>query len=154
MLPFLSVVGSARPSALVAGVARPSAPSAPAATLPLQSAPQAGTVPVLATYLLFAAFLSLTAFLAARNLLGDVSLARHALVGPPLAAIAFLATAFELPSFLALGVALAVDAAAFRYLHGLDRRLLAAVVLIHFVVSVLLGTVLFGLVVVLSTAPV
>lgn len=117
---------------------------------PLQSA----TLPVLATYVAFAAFLSVTAFLAARNLLGDVSLRRHALVGPPLAAIAFLAATFELPSFLALAAALAVDAAAFRYLHDLDRRLLAAAVLIHFVVSVILGAMLFALVALLGSAPV
>ncbi|GAB7093843.1 hypothetical protein JCM30237_09950 [Halolamina litorea] len=116
---------------------------------PLQSA----TVSVLATYALFAVFLSFTAFLAARNLLGDVSLRRHALVGPPLAAIAFLAATFEFPPFLALAAALAVDAAAFRYLHDLDRRLLAGVVLIHFVVSVILGAVLFSLVALISSAP-
>lgn len=115
---------------------------------------QSTTVSVLATYVLFAAFLSFTAFLAARNLLGDVSLRRHTLVGPPLAAIAFLTATFELPSFLALAAALAVDAAAFRYLYGLDRRLLTGVVLIHFVVSVLLGAVLFGVVALLGTAPV
>lgn len=118
--------------------------------LPLQST----TVSVLATYVAFAAFLSFTAFIAARNLLGDVSLARHALVGPPIAAIAFLAATFEFSPFLALGAALAVDAAAFRYLHDLDRRLVAGVVLIHFVVSVLLGAVLFGVVALLASAPV
>lgn len=117
---------------------------------PLQST----TLPVLATYVAFAAFLSFTAFLAARNLLGDVSLRRHALVGPPLAAIAFLTATFELPSFLALAAALAVDAAAFRYLHDLDRRLLAGAVLIHFVVSVILGAMLFALVALLGSAPV
>ncbi|MBP1986414.1 DUF7473 family protein [Halolamina salifodinae] len=117
---------------------------------PLQST----TLPVLATYVAFAAFLSFTAFLAARNLLGDVSLRRHALVGPPIAAIAFLAATFELPSFLALAAALAVDAAAFRYLHDLGRRLLAAAVLIHFVVSVILGAMLFALVVLIGSAPV
>jgi hypothetical protein len=130
-------------------------PSFPLQPVPLPSVPlQATTVSVLATYLLFAAFLSVTAFIAARNLLGDVSFRRHALVGPPLAAIAFVAATFEFSPFLALGAALAVDAAAFRYLHDLDRKLLAGVVLIHFVVSVLLGTVLFGVVTLLSTAPV
>ena len=128
----------------------------PGSALPLQSVPlQTGTTAsVLATYVLFAAFLSFTAFIAARNLLGDVSLRRHALVGPPLAAIGFLAATFEFSPFLALAAAVAVDAAAFRYLHDLDRKLLAGGVLIHFVVSVLLGAVLFGVVVLVSTAPV
>ncbi|MFW5939820.1 MAG: DUF7473 family protein [Halolamina sp.] len=115
---------------------------------------QSPTVSILATYLAFAAFLSFTAFVAARNLLGDVSLRRHAIVGPPIAAIAFLAATFEFSPFLAIAAALAIDAAAFRYLHDLDRRLLAGVVLIHFVVSVLLGAVLFGVVALLASAPV
>lgn len=118
--------------------------------LPLQST----TVPVLATYVLFAAFLSLTAFIAARNLLGDVSLRRHALVGPPIAAIAFLAATFEFSPFLALAAALIVDAVALRQIHDLDRRLLAGVVVIHFVVSVILGAILFSLVALLGSAPV
>jgi len=120
----------------------------------LQAPLQSTTVSILATYLLFAAFLSLTAFIAARNLLGDVSLRRHALVGPPIAAIAFLAATFEFSPFLALGAALAVDAVAFRQLHDLDRRLLAGVVVIHFVVSVILGAILFSLIVLLGSAPV
>jgi hypothetical protein len=115
---------------------------------------QATTVSVLATWLLFAAFLSFTAFIAARNLLGDVLLRRHALVGPPIAAIAFLAATFEFSPFLALGAALTVDAAAFRYLHDLDRRLLAGVVVIHFVVSVILGAILFSLIALIGSAPV
>ncbi|NHX34890.1 hypothetical protein G9C84_00225 [Halolamina sp. R1-12] len=118
--------------------------------VPLQST----TVPILATYVLFAAFLSLTAFVAARNLLGDVSLRRHALVGPPIAAIAFLAATFEFPPYLALAAALVVDAVAFRQLHDLDRRLLLGVVVIHFVVSVILGAILFSLVALLGSAPV
>ena len=115
---------------------------------------QTTTVSVLATWLLFAAFVSFTAFIAARNLLGDVSLRRHALVGPPIAAIAFLAATFEFSPFLALAAALAVDAAAFRYLHDLDRRLLAGVVVIHFVVSVILGAILFSLIALIGSAPV
>jgi hypothetical protein len=120
----------------------------------LQVPMQATTVSVLATWLLFAAFLSLTAFIAARNLLGDVSLRRHALVGPPIAAIAFLAATFEFSPALALGAALVVDAAAFRYLHDLDRRLLAGVVVIHFVVSVILGAILFSLIALIGSAPI
>ncbi|WP_435118165.1 DUF7473 family protein [Halolamina sp. C58] len=121
----------------------------------LQAAPlQTQAVSVIATWLLFSAFLSLTAFLAARNLLGDVSLRPHALVGPPIAAIAFLAAAFEFSPLLALVAALAVDAALFRYIHGLNRRLLAGVVVIHFTVSVILGAVLFSLIALIGSAPV
>jgi hypothetical protein len=120
----------------------------------LQAPMQTTTVAVIATWLLFAAFVSFTAFIAARNLLGDVSLRRHAFVGPPIAAIAFLAATFEFSPFLALGAALVVDAAAFRYLHDLDRRLLAGVVVIHFVVSVILGAILFSLIALIGSAPV
>jgi len=120
----------------------------------LQAPLQSTTVSILATYLLFAAFLSLTAFVAARNVLGDVSLRRHAVVGPPIAAIAFLAATFEFSPFLALGAALAVDALAFRQLHDLDGRLLAGVVVIHFVVSVILGAILFSLIALLGSAPI
>jgi len=120
----------------------------------LQAPLQSTTVSILTTYVLFAAFLSLTAFIAARNLLGDVSLRRHAVVGPPIAAIAFLAATFEFSPFLALGAALAVDGLAFRQLHDLDRRLLVGVVVIHFVVSVILGAVLFSLLALLGSAPV
>ncbi|WP_049979762.1 DUF7473 family protein [Halolamina rubra] len=120
----------------------------------LQAPLQSTTVSILATYLLFAAFLSLTAFVAARNLLGDVSLRRHAVVGPSIAAIAFLAATFEFSPFLALGAALAVDALAFRQLHDLDGRLLAGVVVIHFVVSVILGAILFSLIALIGSAPI
>jgi hypothetical protein len=121
----------------------------------LQAAPIGGsTVSVIATWLLFSAFLSLTAFIAARNLLGDVSLRPHALVGPPIAAIAFLAATFEFSPLLALVAALGVDAAVFRYIHGLNRRLLAGVVVIHFTVSVILGAILFSLIALIGSAPV
>ncbi|GAB7014322.1 DUF7473 family protein [Halolamina salina] len=115
---------------------------------------QATTLSVIATWLLFAAFLSLTAFIAARNLLGDVSLSPHAIVGPPVAAIAFLVATFEFSPLLGLLAALAVDAVAFRYIHGLNRRLLAGVVVIHFTVSVILGAILFSLIALIGSAPV
>ncbi|MFB6220649.1 MAG: hypothetical protein ABEH90_04350 [Halolamina sp.] len=122
----------------------------PAPRLPLQ----ASVAAVLGTYLLFAAFLSVTAFIAARNVLGDVPWRRYAVVGPPLAAIAFLAATFEVNSFLALAAALLADAGMVARLHDVGPRLVAAITLIHAVVSVLLGAVLFGLVVILGTAPV
>lgn len=114
---------------------------------------QSGTLTVLATYALFALFLSLTAFLAARNVLGNPPLRPALVVGPPLAAIAFLATTFEVNSFLALGAALVADLALVRALYRLRGPLAAYVVLIHFVVSVLVGAILFGVVALLSSAP-
>jgi hypothetical protein len=114
---------------------------------------QTTTLTVLATYALFALFVSLTAFLAARNVLGDVPKAPALVVGPPLAAIAFLAATFEFNAFLALGLALAVDFGLLGYLYGVRGKLAAYVTLIHFVLSVLLGAILFGIVVLLASAP-
>jgi hypothetical protein len=124
--------------------------SAPAPALPLQ----ASVAAVLGTYLLFAAFLSATAFIAARNVLGDVPWRRYLVVGPPLAVIAFLAATFDLNSFLALAAALLVDAGMVTRLHDVRPRLVATITLIHAVVSMLLGAIVFGLVVIIGTAPV
>lgn len=114
---------------------------------------QSGTLTVLATYALFALFLSLTAFLAARNVLGDAPRRPALVVGPLLAAIAFLATTFQVNSFLALAAALGADLVLVRLLYDLRGRLAAYVVLIHFVVSVLLGALVFGVVTLLSSVP-
>lgn len=124
----------------------PLLPSPP--TPPLQT-----TLTVLATYALFALFVSATAFLAARNVLGDVPMVPALVVGPPLAAIAFLAATFEFDPFLALGAALAVDVGLLRYLYDVRGTLAGYVVLIHFVVSVLLGAILFGVAMLLASAP-
>jgi hypothetical protein len=108
---------------------------------------------VAGTAALFALFLSLTAHLAARNVLGDVPVRNAFLVGPLPAAIAVVAAALELPSLPAVGVALVVDAALVRYVYDLDRRLTAGVTLVHAVVSVILGSVLFSLYVLVLSAP-
>lgn len=118
-------------------------------TLPLQTT----TLPVLATYALFALFVSATAFLAARNVLGDVPMAPALVVGPPLAAIAFLAATFEFNPFAALAAALVVDVGLLSYLYDVRGKLAGYVVLIHFVVSVLLGAILFGVAALLANAP-
>lgn len=108
---------------------------------------------VAGTAALFALFLSLTAHLAARNVLGDVPVRNAFLVGPLPAAIAVVAAALELPSLPAVGVALVVDAVLVRYVYDLDRRLTAGVTLVHAVVSVILGSVLFSLYVLVLSAP-
>jgi hypothetical protein len=113
----------------------------------------ASPLAVAGTVALFALFLSLTAHLAARNVLGDVSVRNAFLVGPLPAAIAVVAAAFELPSLPAVGVALVVDALVIRYVYDLDRRLTAGVTLIHAVVSVILGAIVFSLYVLALSAP-
>ncbi|AUX09958.1 hypothetical protein AArcSl_2336 [Halalkaliarchaeum desulfuricum] len=108
---------------------------------------------VAGTFGLLAAFLSLTAFLAARNVLGDVPAVKALGVGPFPAAVAVVAGALDLPSALAIGVALLLDGAAIHYLYGESPRLSAYITLIHVVVTILLGTVLFGLLILLGTLP-
>jgi len=122
--------------------------------VPLQTGVgSASPLAVAGTVALFALFLSLTAHLAARNVLGDVPVRNAFLVGPLPAAIAVVAAALELPSLPAVAVALVVDALLIRYVYDLDRRLTAGVTLIHAVVSVILGSVLFSLYVLVLSAP-
>lgn len=108
---------------------------------------------VAGTFGLLAAFLSLTAFLAARNVLGDVSPVKALGVGPFPAAVAVAAGALDLPSLPAIGVALLLDWLAIHYLYGESPRLSAYITFIHVVVTILLGTVLFGLLILLGTLP-
>jgi len=108
---------------------------------------------VAGTAALFALFLSLTAHLAARNVLGDVPVRDAFLVGPLPAAIAVVAAALELPSLPAVALALVVDALLVRTVYDLDRRLTAGVTLVHAVVSVILGSILFSLYVLALSAP-
>lgn len=118
---------------------------------------QAGSVgnplAIAGTVGLFALFLSITAHIAARNALGDVEVKKAFVVGPLPAAIAVVSTALGLNPFLAIAVAIVVDATAISLLYGRSRRLTAYVTAIHVVVSILLGTVLFGLVFILASAP-
>lgn len=105
------------------------------------------------TAALFALFLSVTAHVAARNVLGDVDPRRALLVGPVPAVVAVGSTALNVHPALAIALAIALDAGAIAYAYGRSRRLTAYVTFIHLVVTVLLGTVLFALAILLSTAP-
>mgnify|MGYP000112016114 FL=1 len=121
---------------------------------PLQTG--VGSAPPLAvagTVALFALFLSLTAHLAARNVLGDVPIKNAFLVGPVPAGVAVVAAALELPSIPAVLVALVLDAVLVWYVYDLDRRFTAGVTAIHAVVSVILGSVIFSLYVLVRSAP-
>ncbi|MFB6107649.1 MAG: hypothetical protein ABEJ82_02260 [Haloplanus sp.] len=119
---------------------------------PLQTA-GAPVTAVAGTVALFALFLSLTAHIAARNVLGDVPVRKAFVVGPVPAAIAVVATALSLDSFLAIAVAIVADGLLVATVYDLDRRLAAYVTLIHAVVSVILGSVLFGVYVLALSAP-
>ncbi|WP_049937548.1 DUF7473 family protein [Haloplanus natans] len=121
--------------------------------VPLQTVGAASPLAVAGTAALFALFLTLTAHLAARNVLGDVPVRNAFLVGPFPAAIAVVAAALELPSIPALLVALAVDAVLIKYVYDIDRRLTAGVTAIHAVVSIILGSMIFSLYVLVLSAP-
>jgi hypothetical protein len=113
----------------------------------------ADPVAVAGTVAAFALLLSVTAHVAARNVLGDVRPVKALGVGPVPAMLATLPQAFDVPSFLALGVALAADATAFHLLYDLRPRLTAYVTLIHVVVTIILGAILFGVVALLASLP-
>ena len=120
-------------------------------SVPLQAL--ADPAAVAGTVGLFALFLSATAHLAARNVLGDVAVRKAFAVGPLPAAIAVVGTAFDVPAAVSVAAALAVDGGLIRVVYGRDWRLSAYVTLIHVVVSIILGAVLFSLVSLLSTVP-
>lgn len=119
----------------------------------LQAGSAESPLAVAVTVGLFALFLSITAHIAARNVLGDVEVKKAFAVGPLPAAIAVAATAFGSNPFLAIATAIVVDGVAISVLYGRSRRLTAAVTVIHVVVSIILGTVLFALVFLIASAP-
>jgi hypothetical protein len=114
----------------------------------------ANPLAVAGTVGLFAVFLSVTAHIAARNVLGDVPVRKAFVVGPVPAAIAVLTVAFRAPSFLGVGLALVADALLVRFAYEVTPRLTAYVTLIHFVVTVILGTIVVGLLAIFTSAPV
>ena len=114
----------------------------------------AGPVAVAGTFLSLALFLSVTAHVAARNVLGDVPVRLGLTVGPGPAAVAVVGAALSLPAAATVPLAVALDALLVRRAYGLGRRLLAFVTLIHAVVSVILGAILVAGFFLLRTAPV
>ncbi|RDI73058.1 DUF7473 family protein [Halopelagius longus] len=119
----------------------------------LQSGSVGSAVAVAGTFASFALFLSVTAFLAARNVLGEVSARKSLVVGSVPAAVAVVFTTYGLPSLAGVALALLLDAATVKALYGRSNGLTAYVTFVHFVVSVILGAVLFAGLMLLSTAP-
>jgi hypothetical protein len=124
--------------------------------LPLQAAPE-GPLAVAGTFASFAIFLSVTAHIAARNVLGDVPVRNAFVVGPVPAAISVLVATFAAgnSTVILVGVAAAIvlDWAAIRALYDESTRLSAYITFIHFVVSVILGAIVFGLWALAISAP-
>lgn len=120
---------------------------------PLQSGTAGSAVAVAGTFASLALFLSVTAHIAARNVLGDVPVKYAFVVGPVPAAVAVVTAAFDLNSYLGLFVAVVLDGVAMKSLYRQSNRLSAYVTLIHVVVSIILGAVLYGVLALLSSAP-
>ncbi|EMA39569.1 DUF7473 family protein [Halococcus hamelinensis] len=104
----------------------------------------------LGTFVLAAAVYSLTAHIAARNVLGDVPARRALLVGPGPAAVS---VALQQYGVLAFAVALALDFVLIRYVYRLRLRTAGLVTVIHLVVSVLVLFVALSAYRLASTAP-
>lgn len=119
----------------------------------LQAGGSGSALAVAGTFASLALFLSLTAHLAARNVLGDVPLKNAFAVGPPPAAIAVAFTALELPSWLAVACALVVDGVLVDRLYRAGRRLSLYVTAVHVVVSILLGALVVSLWILIQSAP-
>ena len=110
-------------------------------------------VPVAGTFLSLALFLSLTAHVAARNVLGDVPARLGLTVGPGPAAVAVTGAALSVTPAVSVPLAVVADALLVRRAYGLERRLTAYVTLIHAVVSVALGAALVAGFLLFRTAP-
>jgi hypothetical protein len=114
---------------------------------------QTSVVAVAGTFAAFAVFLSVTAHIAARNVLGDVPVRNAVAVGPLPAGVAFVFTALSWPPALAVVVAVVADAAVIGFMYERDAKLTAYITLIHAVVSVILGVIVFGLWTLARSAP-
>ncbi|MFW5917207.1 MAG: DUF7473 family protein [Halorubrum sp.] len=110
-------------------------------------------VSVLGTIVALALFLSLTAHLAARNVLGDVDPRRALYVGPLPAIIGVVGGAFSVPEALLVPVALVVDGVMFAWSYDRPRRLVIGMTVIHAVITTLLGIVLLGITVLFASMP-
>jgi hypothetical protein len=107
-------------------------------------------VSVLVTTVLFAVFLSVTAHVAARNVLGDVDARRALYVGPLPAVVSVVGGGFAAVTVTA---ALLLDAAMFRWSYEQEPRIVAVMTVIHAAVTVLVGVVVAGIALLISTRP-
>ncbi len=113
----------------------------------------ANPIAILVTIGSFALFLTITAHIAARNVLGDVPIRDAFLIGPLPAIIAVIVTAFSLPSLGGLLFAIIGDVAVISKVYDQQIKLASYITLIHFVVSVILGTILYGVLALIGSFP-
>lgn len=108
---------------------------------------------VIGTVGLLALFFSVTAHLAARNVLGEVPVVTALGVGIGPALVSVGTPLLSVPGGIGVFVALVVDGFAIHWLYGQPRRTSVYITAIHVIVTVLLGTVLFGVLAIAMTAP-
>jgi len=124
---------------------------------PLFAAELAQTTPspiaVFGTVGLLVLFLAATAHLAARNVLGDVapSKALGVAIAPALASVG--TELLSLPGGLGVLIALVADGVGIHLLYGQPRRITAYITVIHVIITILLGSVLIGGIIVLGSLP-
>jgi hypothetical protein len=119
---------------------------------PLQVTPTTVAAAV-GTYLVFAAFLSVTVYIASRNVVGEVSLADALLVGPVPAAVSMVGVALGVFPLVIVLAAVVADFGMVQRVYGLDRRTTASVVFVHGVVTVILMGVIGGILAILAQGP-
>lgn len=127
--------------------------AAPGGAVGVIAQTETGALAIAGTVGLLALFLSLTAHLAARNVLGDVPVVAALGVGVGPAIVSVATPLLSVPGGVGVALALAVDAGAIHALYGQPRRTSAYVTAIHVIVTVILGSVLFGLAVLLVSVP-
>ncbi len=110
-------------------------------------------IAVLGTVGLLALFLAGTAHLAARNVLGDVAASKALVVGLGPALVSVSTELLSVPGGLGVLFALAVDGVAIHLLYGQPPRTTAYITAIHAIITVLLGSVLIGGLVLLASLP-
>jgi hypothetical protein len=114
--------------------------------------PAGGTlVAFVGTFLALTIGYALTAYIAARYVLGEVPAKRALLVGAVPAAVSLLLQQYG-PA-VAIAVTLLADFFAIRSAYRLENRLAGLVALVHYTVTAILGITLVNLIGLLSTAP-
>lgn len=117
----------------------------------LQASP--GPIAVVGTVGLLGLFLTLTAHLAARNVLGDVSPVKALGVGFGPAVVSLLTQLSPIPGGVGVLAALAVDGVVIQLLYDQPRRTTVRITAVHAIISVILGTVLIGGLILASSLP-
>lgn len=116
---------------------------------------QTGGTPaaVAGTLVLLSLYFSVTAHLAARNVLGSVPPRSAIAVGPFPAVVAVVGVMMAVSPAVTIPAAVVVDALAIRYVYEQDLRLSAYITFIHVVVTILLGVVIGGITLLLAVRP-